>query len=168
MINLNEKKTSIFSLYFSSGLTLLGASTLEIILSNLLWFRLSIPLTLMVLIYWNVATPRNTGFFWTMFSGFILDLYLGYFLGIHVIIFLLASYLTQRYFHRFRALFRIQQSIIVAAIIFIYQIYFILISNYFSISIFAELIVLIFISSFFWPIIYGLLRYLRIKLTYGK
>ena len=82
MINLNEKKTSIFSLYFSSGLTLLGASILEIILSSLLWFRLSIPLTLMVLIYWNVATPRNTGFFWTMFSGFILDLYLGYFLGI--------------------------------------------------------------------------------------
>ena len=168
MINLNEKKTSIFSLYFSSGLTLLGASILEIIFSSLLWFRLSIPLTLMVLIYWNVATPRNTGFFWTMFSGFILDLYLGYFLGIHVIIFLFASYLTQRYFHRFRALFRIQQSIIVAAIIFIYQIYFILISNYFSTSIFAELIVLTFISSFFWPIIYGLLRYLRIKLTYGK
>ena len=168
MINLNEKKTSIFSLYFSSGLTLLGASILEIIFSNLLWFRLSIPLTLMVLIYWNVATPKNTGFFWTMISGFILDLYLGYFLGVHVIVFLLASYLTQRYFHRFRALFRIQQSIIVAAIIFIYQIYFILISNYFSISIFAELIVLTFISSFFWPIIYGLLRYLRIKLTYGK
>ena len=168
MINLNEKKTSIFSLYFSSGLTLLGASTLEIILSSLLWFRLSIPLTLMVLIYWNVATPRNTGFFWTMFSGFILDLYLGYFLGIHVIIFLLASYLTQRYFHRFRALFRIQQSIIVAGMIFTYQIYFILISNYFSTSIFAELIALTFISSFFWPIIYGLLRYLRIKLTYGK
>tara|TARA_S200000501_G_C20431557_1_gene572504 strand:- start:156 stop:524 length:369 start_codon:yes stop_codon:yes gene_type:complete len=122
----------------------------------------------MVLIYWNVATPKNTGFFWTMISGFILDLYLGYFLGVHVIVFLLASYLTQRYFHRFRALFRIQQSIIVAAIIFIYQIYFILISNYFSTSIFAELIVLTFISSFFWPIIYGLLRYLRIKLTYGK
>jgi rod shape-determining protein MreD len=93
---------------------------------------------------------------------------LGNFLGIHDIIFLLASYLTQRYFHRFRALFRIQQSIIVAGMIFTYQIYFILISNYFSTSIFAELIALTFISSFFWPIIYGLLRYLRIKLTYGK
>tara|TARA_A100000164_G_scaffold332317_1_gene322142 strand:- start:5971 stop:6477 length:507 start_codon:yes stop_codon:yes gene_type:complete len=168
MNNLNEKRMPIFSLYLSSGFTLLGFSILEIILSNLLWFRLSIPLTLMALIYWNVATPRNTGFFWTMFSGFILDLYLGYLLGIHVIVFLLASYFTQRYFHRFRALFRIQQSIIVAGIILIYQSYFILISKYFSISIFFEVMIITFVSSLFWPIIYGLLRYLRIKLTYGK
>jgi len=30
------------------------------------------------------------------------------------------------------------------------------------------LFVLTIISSLFWPIIYGILRYLRIKLTYGQ
>ena len=168
MNSLDVKKTSIFNFYFFVGLTLISSSIIEVFLNNLLLSRLTLPLSLMTLIYWNVATPRNVGFFWTMLSGFILDIFLGYLLGIHVVIFLLASYFSQRYFHRFRALFRLQQSLIVAIIVFIYQIYFILISNNFALFIIFELFILTVISSLFWPIIYGVLRYLRIKLTYGQ
>ena len=168
MNSLDDKKTSIFNFYFFVGLTLIVASIFEVILNNYILSKLTLPLTLMSLIYWNVATPRSIGFFWTMLSGFILDIFLGYLLGTHVVIFLLTSYFSQRYFHRFRALFRLQQSLIVAMIVLIYQIYFILISNNFSYSLIFELMILTFTSSLSWPIIYGILRYLRIKLTYGQ
>lgn len=168
MNSLDDKKSSIFNFYFFVGFTLISASIIEVFLNNFLLSRLTLPLTLMTLIYWNVATPRNVGFFWTMLSGFILDIFLGYLLGIHVVIFLLASYFSQRYFHRFRALFRLQQSLIVAIIVFIYQNYFILVSKNVGLSIIFELLILTIVSSLFWPIIYGVLRYLRIKLTYGQ
>ena len=168
MNNLDYKKPSIFNFYFFVGLSLLISAWIEILLNDYLLSRLSLPLTLMTLIYWNVATPRNIGFLWTMFSGFVLAIFLGYLLGTHVLIFLLTSYFSQRYFHRFRALFRLQQSLIVAMIVFIYQTIFISISSFFSLSIILELFVLTIISSLFWPIIYGILRYLRIKLTYGQ
>lgn len=168
MNNLDDKKPSIFNFNFFVGLSLIFASIIEVLLNDFLFSRLTLPLTLMTLIYWNVATPRSVGFFWTMLSGFILDIFIGYLLGVHVVIFLLASYFSQRYFHRFRALFRLQQSLIVAIIVFIYQIYFILISNNLTLSIIFELSILTIVSSLFWPIIYGVLRYLRIKLTYGQ
>ena len=130
MNNLDYKKPSIFNFYFFVGLSLLISAWIEILLNDYLLSRLSLPLTLMTLIYWNVATPRNIGFLWTMISGFVLDIFLGYLLGTHVLIFLLASYFSQRYFHRFRALFRLQQSLIVAMIVFIYQTIFISISSF--------------------------------------
>lgn len=168
MNSFDEKKPSTFKINFFVGFTLIVSAFIEIILNDFLLSRLTLPLTLMSLIYWNVATPRNIGFIWTMFSGFLLDIFLGYLLGTHIIIFLLTAYFSQRYFHRFRALFRLQQSLIVAMIILIYQIYFILISKNFSISLVLELLALTIISSLFWPIIYGILRFLRIKLTYGN
>ena len=168
MNSLDDKKSSILNLNFYVGLSLIITSIIEVFLNDFLLSRLTLPLTLMTLIYWNVATPGNIGFFWTMLTGFILDIFLGYLLGIHVIIFLLVSYFSQRYFHRFRALFRLQQSLIVAIIVLIYQIYFITLSNNFSLYMILELMTLTIISSLFWPIIYGLLRYLRIKLTYGR
>ena len=80
----------------------------------------SIPITLMILIYWNIALPKNIGLSWSFISGILLDLNLGYFLGTHVILFLIISYLTQRYFHRIRAMFQIQQSILIGSIVFLY------------------------------------------------
>ena len=77
MNSLDDKKPSIFNFYFFVGLTLIIASMVEVFLNDFLLSRLTLPLTLMTLIYWNVATPRNIGFFWTMLSGFILDIFLG-------------------------------------------------------------------------------------------
>ena len=63
MNSLDDKKPSIFNFYFFVGLTLIIASTVEVFLNDFLLSRLTLPLTLMTLIYWNVATPRNIGFF---------------------------------------------------------------------------------------------------------
>ena len=163
-----EKKPSFFGINLLTSSTLISASIFEIMLSNLSGFRLSIPITLMFLIYWNVATPTNIGLISIIFSALILDLYLNHYLGSNVIIFLITSYLTQRYFHRFRALFRIQQSLIVALMVLLYQLIIISIFNSFSVSIILELLLLTFLCAILWPIIYGLLRYMRIKLTYGS
>ena len=120
----------------------------------------------MCLIYWNMALPKSVGLFWAILTGFILDVSQDIILGSNVLIFLVSSYLIQRYFHRLRALFRIQQSLIVAAMVFIYQIIFIFFLLNFSFEVFKEVIFLTFISLITWPIIYGILRFIRIRFTY--
>jgi rod shape-determining protein MreD len=128
-------------------------------------FDLSVylPLTLMVLIYWNMALPKNIGLIWAMIFGFSLDINQEVLLGSHVLLFLFISYLTQRYFHRLRALYTIQQSLFVAIVVLIYQIFLISFLGEFKESIVIELISLTLISALIWPIIFGILRQLRIK-----
>ena len=98
-----------------------------------------------------------------MIFGFCLDVNKEILLGSHVLLFLLISFLTQRYFHRLRALYMIQQSLFVAVVILIYQIFLILFFSEFRQSIFLELILLTLLSSLLWPVIFGILRQLRIK-----
>ena len=127
----------------------------------------SIPVTLMVLIYWNIALPKKIGLTWSFISGILLDLNLGYFLGTHVILFLLISYLTQRYFHRIRAMFQIQQSILIASIVFLYlQILYIFFQEFTFFGFFA-IIINSLISALIWPMLFGLLRLIRRKYTYA-
>ena len=137
-------KRNIFPIYLTIGITIIIFSVVEIIFRNSFNFYLNIPLTLMCLIYWNMALPKSVGLFWAIISGFVLDLSQDLVLGSNVMIFLISSYLIQRYFHRLRAL-----------------------SN-FSSKIFLELLIFTLISAFIWPIIYGLLRNIRIKFTYGS
>ena len=98
-----------------------------------------------------------------MIFGFCLDVNKEILLGSHVLLFLLISFLTQRYFHRLRALYMIQQSLFIAVVILIYQIFLILFFSEFRQSIFLELILLTLLSSLLWPVIFGILRQLRIK-----
>ena len=161
-----DQKRKTLPIYFTIGITILIFSFFEIILRNSIPLFLNIPLTLMCLIYWNMALPKSVGLFWAILAGFILDVSQDIILGSNVLIFLISSYLIQRYFHRLRALFRIQQSLIVAAMVFIYQIIFIFFLLNFSFEIFKEVIFLTFISLITWPIIYGILRFIRIRFTY--
>ncbi|MEC7787474.1 MAG: rod shape-determining protein MreD [Pseudomonadota bacterium] len=161
-----DQKRKTLPIYFTIGITILIFSFFEIILRNSIPLFLNIPLTLMCLIYWNMALPKSVGLFWAILTGFILDVSQDIILGSNVLIFLISSYLIQRYFHRLRALFRIQQSLIVAAMVFIYQIIFIFFLLNFSFEIFKEVIFLTFISLITWPIIYGILRFIRIRFTY--
>ena len=75
MNSFDEKKPSTFKINFFVGFTLIVSAFIEIILNDFLLSRLTLPLTLMSLIYWNVVTPRNIGFIWTMFSGFLLTFF---------------------------------------------------------------------------------------------
>ena len=127
----------------------------------------SVPVTLMILIYWNIALPKNIGLAWSFISGILLDLNLGYFLGTHVILFLFISYLTQRYFHRIRAMFQIQQSILIASIVFLYLVILYIFFQGFSFFVFLAIVLNSIISALIWPILFGLLRLIRRKYTYA-
>lgn len=158
-----DKKNNFISVYFFIGITMLVSFLLEIFTSNLFDLSVYLPVTLMVLIYWNMALPKDIGLIWAMIFGFCLDVNKEILLGSHVLLFLLISFLTQRYFHRLRALYMIQQSLFVAVVILIYQIFLILFFSEFRQSIFLELILLTLLSSLLWPVIFGILRQLRIK-----
>lgn len=127
----------------------------------------SIPITLMILIYWNIALPKNIGLSWSFISGTLLDLNLGYFLGTHVILFLFISYLTQRYFHRIRAMFQIQQSILISVIVFLYLLSLFIFFQEFSFFAVLAITLNSLISALSWPIIFGILRLVRRKYTYA-
>ena len=161
-----DPKRPSFPVYITIGLTIIFFSFLEIFLRTLIPTFLNIPLTLMCLIYWNMALPKSVGLTWAIFCGFILDLSQNLVLGSNVMIFLASSYLIQRYFHRLRALYRIQQSLIVASMVFTYQLIFIFSFLNFSNKILIEVLLFTFISALIWPIIFGLLRFIRIKFTY--
>lgn len=158
-----DKKNNFISVYFFIGITMLVSFLLEIFTSNLFDLSVYLPITLMVLIYWNMALPKDIGLIWAMIFGFCLDVNKEILLGSHVLLFLLISFLTQRYFHRLRALYMIQQSLFIAVVILIYQIFLILFFSEFRQSIFLELILLTLLSSLLWPVIFGILRQLRIK-----
>ena len=161
-----DQKRKTLPIYFTIGISILIFSVFEIILRNSIPLFLNIPLTLMCLIYWNMALPKSVGLLWAILAGFILDVSQDIILGSNVLIFLISSYLIQRYFHRLRALFRIQQSLIVAAMVFIYQLIFIFFLLNFSFEVFKEVIFLTFIALITWPIVYGILRFIRIRFTY--
>ena len=161
-----DQKRPTFPVYITIGLTIIFFAITEIIFRNLSPLFLNIPLTLMCLIYWNMALPKSVGLTWAILCGFILDLSQNLILGSNVMIFLVSSYLIQRYFHRLRALYRVQQSLIVAGMVFTYQMIFIFSFLNFSYEIIVELLLFTIISALIWPVIFGLLRFIRIKFTY--
>ena len=166
MTDFIDQKNTTFPVYLTIGLTIVFFTILEITLRNIFPLFLGIPLTLMSLVYWNMALPKSVGLFWAIMCGFALDLFQDIILGSNVMIFLISSYLIQRYFHRLRALFRVQQSLIVASMILIYQTIFLVTFSKFSSSNFLELTFFTFISALIWPLIFGVLRFIRIRFTY--
>ena len=158
-----DKKNNFISVYFFIGITIFVSLLLEIFVSNLFNLFVFLPVTLMVLIYWNMALPKDIGLIWAMIFGFCLDINQEILLGSHVLLFLLISFLTQRYFHRLRALYMIQQSLFVAIVVLFYQILLILFFSEFKEKILFELIMMTILSAFLWPVVFGILRQLRIK-----
>ena len=158
-----DKRSNFISVYFFIGITIFFAFLLEVFVSNFFELSVYLPLTLMVLIYWNMALPKNIGLIWAMIFGFCLDINQEILLGSHVILFLFISYFTQRYFHRLRALYTVQQSLFVAIIVLIYQIFLIFFLSEFTDNIIIELVLMTVMAALIWPIIFGILRQLRIK-----
>jgi len=158
-----DKRSNFISVYFFIGITIFFAFLLEVFVSNFFELSVYLPLTLMVLIYWNMALPKNIGLIWAMIFGFCLDINQEILLGSHVILFLFISYFTQRYFHRLRALYTVQQSLFVAIIVLIYQIFLIFFLSEFNDTIIIELVLMTIMAALIWPIIFGILRQLRIK-----
>ena len=65
-----DKKNNFISVYFFIGITIFVSLLLEIFASNLFNLFVFLPVTLMVLIYWNMALPKDIGLIWAMIFGF--------------------------------------------------------------------------------------------------
>ena len=126
-------------------------------------------LLLLTFIYWNLALPNKIGLGHAITFGVFLDLLNGNLLGIYSFIFVLVSFLSQRYFYQFRVMKIIQQSFG----IFLMSLFvnFILIINllnldYFQVPLqgfFTEAIINSFVNALFWAPFFYTCRFYRRK-----
>ena len=126
--------------------------------------------TLLFLIYWNMALPNKVGIIEAVFFGLILDLSTGTVLGMHALMFVLITYVCQRFFYQFRVSPLWQQAAILFFLFFIFkQVFaFDLFSSQTEISltdlsyIYTSFLFAI-VSALAWPPIFFILRWYRRK-----
>ena len=125
-------------------------------------------MTLLVLIYWNMALPDKVGIFEALFFGLIMDLLNGSVLGLHGILFVLITYICQRFFYQFRVSPVWQQSVILFFLFFIFKM--VLSFDFYSVRMGLNVsdsfyvfntIIFSLASSLFWTPTFFLLRELR-------
>ena len=80
--------------------------------------------TLLVLIYWNMALPDKVGVFEALLFGILVDLSTGSILGLHAVLFVLITYICQRFFYQFRVSPLWQQSVTLFLLFFIFRLAF--------------------------------------------
>jgi len=76
---------------------------------------------LLTLIYWNMALPDRVGIFAALLFGIFVDLIEGSLLGLHGILFVLITYVCQRFFYQFRVSPLWQQSFILFFLFILYK-----------------------------------------------
>ena len=125
-------------------------------------------LTLMVLIYWNMALPDKVGILEALFFGLIMDLLNGSILGLHGLLFVTITYICQRFFYQFRVSPIWQQSVILFFLFFIFKMAFSF--DYFNVRLglnvsdgfyLTNTFLFALVSSLFWIPTFFLLRELR-------
>ena len=126
--------------------------------------------TLLFLIYWNMALPDKVGIFEALFFGVVLDLSTGTVLGLHAVMFVLITYICQRFFYQFRVSPIWQQATILFFLFFIFKQVFafdlyslqkeisLIDSSYMLTSFIFALS-----SAFVWPLVFFILRGYRRK-----
>ena len=126
--------------------------------------------TLLVLIYWNMALPDKVGISEALVIGLLLDILPGPILGLHALLFVLVTYICQRFFYQFRVSPVLQQSIILFFFFFVFKMIlafdFVDVSSGVSVSDIQYLLnasTFAFVSSLMWPIIFFILREIRRK-----
>ena len=125
-------------------------------------------LVLLTLIYWNMALPDKVGIFEALLFGLITDLLNGSVFGLNGLLFVLITYICQRFFYQFRVSPIWQQSAVLFFLFFIFKMAFAFdfynvtqgmnISDSFYL---INSILFAFISSIFWIPSFYLLRELR-------
>ena len=76
---------------------------------------------LLTLIYWNMALPDRVGITAAVSFGIFVDLIEGSLLGLHGILFVLITYICQRFFYQFRVSPLWQQSFILFFLFLLYR-----------------------------------------------
>ena len=128
-------------------------------------------LVLLTLIYWNLALPEKIGIGFSIVVGLFYDILQGALMGLYPFIFVIISYLFQRFFYQIRPMRLLQQSIIIffltLMVRFILSIDFsnsetgslsLMDLNYFFLSLINALI-----HSIVWPVVFFGLRFYRRK-----
>ncbi|MBJ13481.1 MAG: rod shape-determining protein MreD [Candidatus Marinimicrobia bacterium] len=76
---------------------------------------------LLTLIYWNMALPDKVGISVALLFGIFVDLIEGSLLGLHGILFVLITYVCQRFFYQFRVSPLWQQSFTLFCLFILYK-----------------------------------------------
>ena len=126
-------------------------------------------LTLLVLIYWNIAIPDKIGIYAPLAFGALYDLLEGTVLGLYALIFVSTAYLCQRFFYQFRVMRIWQQSLFIFLLTFFIKL--ILSLEFYQIQDFEvslsdedymfNALVFSFLSSILWPLVLFSLRKYR-------
>ena len=157
---------------FKNQLWIYFSLFLAVIMDNYLFpestLNLKPLLTLLVLIYWNMALPDKVGIFEALFFGIIIDILNGSILGLHGLLFVLITYICQRFFYQFRVSPIWQQSVILFFLFFIFKMAFSF--DYFNVRLglnvsdgfyLTNTFLFALVSSLFWIPTFFLLRELR-------
>ena len=124
---------------------------------------------LLTLIYWNMALPDRIGIMAALSFGIFVDLIEGSLLGLHGILFVLITYICQRFFYQFRVSPLWQQSFILFFLFILYKQVFALdfmntdqnLTNLSDSSFFMNSFLFAFFSAFIWSPLFLTLRYYR-------
>ena len=124
---------------------------------------------LLTLIYWNMAMPDRIGILAALLFGIFVDLIEGSLLGLHGILFVLITYVCQRFFYQFRVSPLWQQSFILFFLFILYKQVFALdfmntnqdLTNLSDSSFFMNSFLYALFSAFIWSPLFLTLRYYR-------
>ena len=124
---------------------------------------------LLTLIYWNMALPDRIGIMAALSFGIFVDLIEGSLLGLHGILFILITYVCQRFFYQFRVSPLWQQSFILFFLFILYKQVFALdfmntnqeLTNLSDSSFFMNSFLYALFSAFIWSPLFFMLRYYR-------
>ena len=124
---------------------------------------------LLTLIYWNMALPDRIGIMAALSFGIFIDLIEGSLLGLHGILFVLITYVCQRFFYQFRVSPLWQQSSILFFLFILYKQVFALdfmntnqdLTNLSDSSFFMNSFLYALFSAFIWSPLFLTLRYYR-------
>ena len=123
----------------------------------------------LTLIYWNLALPDRIGIMAALLFGIFVDLLEGSLLGLHGILFVLITYVCQRFFYQFRVSPLWQQSFILFFLFILYKQVFALdfmntnqdLTNLSDSSFFMHSFLFALFSAFIWSPLFLTLRYYR-------
>ena len=124
---------------------------------------------LLTLIYWNMALPDRIGIMAALSFGIFVDLIEGSLLGLHGTLFVLITYVCQRFFYQFRVSPLWQQSSILFFLFILYKQAFALdfmntnqdLTNLSDSSFFMNSFLYALFSAFIWSPLFLTLRYYR-------
>lgn len=119
---------------------------------------------LLVLLYWLIELPERIGLLSAWVVGLLLDLVDGSLLGQHAMTFVIAAFFAVSFHQQFRMFSRIQQTLLIAFTVVIYELMDGLIEQFSGQASFNFLFFLpVLFSTLMWPLIFALLQRVRRK-----